>query len=523
MPIYEVTHPTGKVIEIEGDTPPTQADLDAIFARLNPPAAFDPAMSALRDAAIGAAKGVGRTAVGLGRLVHKIPGVSRLAGEMPADAESQLGLDATNTAQRVGQVLEQLAEFLVPAGAGKRAALTVGSKLAKVAGGGRIVQGAAKMAPRVAVDAATSAGVTAAQGGDASTAGAVGAAVPVAGKVATAVGRKVASKAVPLVRAAIKPTVTEMKRVAGASAIGIDRQADRLARFIIDNRITSPDKAQTIIDDAERELQAVLDANNAATDAPQRAMRYLKALERSAAKQGLPASDVAIIKDAARELVDSSPMGETVTRTVKRPFLVPDESVPKPTGHGAKPAMRPGLVDASGQPVMVDAVETLRQLRDSMPAKEALETARSSSRWTTRKAWGEQKGAATEAAKAVERGARDAVKASNPESKAILGRQGQAIQAKKVLDRKSFREANRDAVSLPAHVIAAGEIAQGRVPLLAFAANWLRNNQMKAGMWADQLGKAIERQDVRTVGDILNRLGVASVGQVTKRAPVLAQ
>ena len=31
MAVYEITAPNGQVLEIEGDTPPTEADLDEIF------------------------------------------------------------------------------------------------------------------------------------------------------------------------------------------------------------------------------------------------------------------------------------------------------------------------------------------------------------------------------------------------------------------------------------------------------------------------------------------------------------
>ena len=50
----------------------------------------------------------------------------------------------------------------------------------------------------------------------------------------------------------------------------------------------------------------------------------------------------------------------------------------------------------------------LGALRTDVMADEALESARASSKWTTRKQWGEQKGTRIEAGKAVERAQRDA-------------------------------------------------------------------------------------------------------------------
>ena len=235
-----------------------------------------------------------------------------------------------------------------------------------------------------------------------------------------------------------------------------------------------------------------------ATDAPQRAERYLDALKRSAAKQGLGAEDVAAIVRKQRELLKSSPLSEDVTTTVMKP---------SPSG----------LVGPNGQPVQVPTSVKSRALRTDVSPGEALDIARSTSRWSTRKQWGEQKGAAVEAEKAVERAARDAVKASVPGAKEQLQTQGKAITAKKILDRKAFREANRDAVSLPAHVVGAAELAQGRVPILAMAANWLRNNQLKAGVWADQLASALKRNDVKTVTRLMNRIG-GSAANVASQA-----
>jgi hypothetical protein len=163
---------------------------------------------------------------------------------------------------------------------------------------------------------------------------------------------------------------------------------------------------------------------------------------------------------------------------------------------------------------MVDVSEASRALRASTPAAETLDSARASSQWNTKKAWGEQKGATMEAGKAVERAQRDAVKAAVPEAADLLKTQSQAIPAKNVLDRMAQRTANRDALSLPGLVGAAPAVAAGKVPLLGLAAQWLRNNQMKAGIYAKDLEDAINRQDVQAVGYILERLGVGSGAQL---------
>lgn len=441
------------------------------------------------EAVKGFVKEAGARAVNLGRFVHQIPGVDRVLGEIPEGAADALGLTPSNPEQAIGGKVEQIAEFMIPAAAAERAALTVAAKAAPWVGR------AATPSARTVLQGSTSAGVATAQGGDPLTAGALGAAVPAAGAVANVAGQGLRSASEGLVRAAIKPTVAAMKRISGSGREGLDAKAASLVRFMIDNRLTAPHQALDMVLKAERELQRLLSVKNAPTDAPQRAVRYLDALERSAAKQGLAADDVAQIRNAAAEMLEGG-MGKDVVTMVSKPH--------------------PTLVQADGTPFMVLVPKTTRALRTDVMADEALESARASSKWTTRKQWGEQKGTRIEAGKAVERAQRDAVKEAIPEARPVLAQQGQAIRAAETLDRMQFRAGNRDAVSLPAHVVAAGEIATGRVPLMAFAANWLRNNQMKAGMAADALSKAIQRNDVRMVSEILGRFGVA-VGAAPSR------
>lgn len=414
------------------------------------------------DVATGVAKGAANTVAGLGELVHRVPGVSRAVDTLYSQPgvsqasfrEARRITTPTNTAQKVGFYGEQIGEFFLPTGAVSRGA-------------------------KVASEVGKSGALTAAQGGSAgesAVASGVSAVIPGAGAVRRG-GKALADAAEPLVRAAIKPTVASLRRITGGG--GLDAKANAMVRFIIDNQLTTPEKARKLFQEAEHELQRVLTVKNAPTDAAVRAGRYLQALERSAARQGLGADDVTLIRQAADDLL-KGPMGETVG------------------------------VNAAGEPI--------RALRATVPATEALESARASSRWTTRKAWGEQKGATTEAAKAVERAQRDAVK-TIPEAKQLLRTEAQSLQSAEALDRMAQRAANRDAVSLPAHVIAGAELASGRVPVVAFAANWLRNNQLKAGMWADSLGKAIEKGNAPLVADILKKLGVGATSQVMRTAP----
>jgi hypothetical protein len=144
----------------------------------------------------------------------------------------------------------------------------------------------------------------------------------------------------------------------------------------------------------------------------------------------------------------------------------------------------------------------LRQLRPDVPAEEALDIARTTSRFETRRSWGEQKGTAMEAVKAQERAVRDAFRQALPEARTPLERQGQAILAERVMDRQVWREANRDVVSLP------GLVGLSANAVVGFAAHWLRNNQLRAGIWADQLADAIATNNAAAAAGILSRLRV---------------
>jgi hypothetical protein len=181
--------------------------------------------------------------------------------------------------------------------------------------------------------------------------------------------------------------------------------------------------------------------------------------------------------------------------------------------------MQPGkILNASGQPNMVPVVTstTTRALRPSVPANEALESARASSKWATNKQWGEQKGAAISAAKAVERGQRDAVKEAVPEARALFDKYSQAIKARDVLQRSETRQAGRDVIGLPTHVIAAGEIARGRIPFVAGIANWLRNNQLRGGVTMDAAANALKNKDMATVMDLLSRIGTSGAANINR-------
>lgn len=453
MPI-KVETPDGGVAEFPDNTPPTIIEA-ALRQKFPAPAKAitEPGVGLEGRIALGAAKGIGSTISGLGSMVHAIPGVSRgmdvLLGQ-PGVSETAFKTAREVTkpegvAEQVGKAGEQAAEFLLVPGP------------AKVKGAARALQ--------LAKTGALSAGLAKAQGASAGGAAVTGAVS------ALPVGPAVEAAATKAVRSVLKPTVAAMRRIAGGSARGIDAKAEQLVSFVIQQGLTTPEKAQNLLAETERELQRVLSVKNAPTDAPTRALRYLDTLEKNAAKAGLGAEKVAALREAAEDTLKGV-MGRDVTTMV------------------------------AGQPM------TVRVARPDMTAKEALESARASSRWSTRGTWGPKSTAESVknvAEKAVEKAQRDAVKAAVPETAALLAKEAQAINAQDVLARAAFREASNSMSGIAGAV----EVGTGRLPLLGWASKLLREGQLRGGVRVGQLAKAIQEGNGPAVELALKRLGVA--------------
>jgi hypothetical protein len=297
------------------------------------------------------------------------------------------------------------------------------------------------------------------------------------GRALARVGRHLSQTTAPnLVRAALKPTIAALRKVTGQG--GTDAKANALVRFLLDNNITTPEQARNLLVSAGKEIDALVGgvwakgayvpsgAGGTSTNAAIRAKRYLEALRRNAATQGLPEADVAMITRKIEELL-RGPMG------VDRLF------------------------------------SATRAPRSSVPAAEALGSARAGSRWQRNKNWNEMGSAEQEAHKAVERAQRDAVKAALPETRRPFHLQSRAIESIDVLDRFAQRTRNRDVIGLPAYVVGAGELASGKLPVLAVLTNMLRNGQFPLGRMAHRVGKILAQSDATAAADLLKRLGVA--------------
>lgn len=298
-------------------------------------------------------------------------------------------------------------------------------------------------------------------------------------------GRKMVDLAPRAVQAAVKPTVAELRKQSGASMTGLQGQADKVSRTLLRNRWTKPGQADAAIVDTERKIQAALTpADDAAVqpllDTAQRVPRYLKKIEQSASRQAIPGSDVGTIRNAMDGVLEG-PLAQTVQKQKPIPGLA--RTVEGPTGLQTEQATR-----------MVPE----RAMRANITPQEGLDIARSTGRWSNRKAWGELKGAETEASKAVERAIRDSVKEAVPEAKPLLQKQGDALMLRPILDRMALRTSNRDVVGLPAWVAAGPELAAGKVPYTAMVAQFLRNQQLPLGYALDDVGRSLMKNAGRT-------------------------
>lgn len=150
MPTYEIQK-HGRTLEIEAPTAPTAQDIERAFAALQPrrpqaqPSMLRQGADMVADFATGAVKGAANTAIGLGQMVHRVPGVSTAVDALygtPGLSEASFtaareAVRPTTTAQQVGFAGEQIGEFFVPASTAAKVgrvadvAITAGKSLAQ--------------------------------------------------------------------------------------------------------------------------------------------------------------------------------------------------------------------------------------------------------------------------------------------------------------------------------------------------------------------------------------------------------
>jgi hypothetical protein len=162
------------------------------------------------DVLTGAWKKLAEEGVRGGALLRKIPGVNAIDRVIPP---VQVNITPSNTAQKFGGALEQVAEVAVPSRMITRAGMKVAEKVApKIAG--VVGERAATMIPRAAVEAAGGAALAGAQGGSPLAGAVVSGAIPVVGSMASAVAGKLQSSAAKQVGQALGATKERYKAMA---------------------------------------------------------------------------------------------------------------------------------------------------------------------------------------------------------------------------------------------------------------------------------------------------------------------
>ena len=262
MPRYQVTAPDGRTVVLEGDTPPTEADLDGIFASLPPkesapePGIVEKGMSAVGDFVAGAAKEaplvINRAAALPGDIVSGA--LSLLADRMGPDIQ-RADIQRNEAAYRQREGIEApLREQAGEAGASKLGRIVSrGAPTAALAA----LTGGASLPAQAALLGATSGAQSASEGGGASdvalSAG-IGAAAPL---IPTALSRAVGAPAKALKNLAVK----QYERGLGATKEAMKTEAARIAPELVERGVMGSlkglsKKATANVDDLGAQIQA---------------------------------------------------------------------------------------------------------------------------------------------------------------------------------------------------------------------------------------------------------------------------
>jgi hypothetical protein len=291
--------------------------------------------------------------------------------------------------------------------------------------------------------------------------------------VVNKVGSAVGNRAVPLVRSALKPVWAQVRKRANVEGVMPSAVANSQARFIVNHQLRTPEQADAMV----KALGQQIDESNAAVseplDLPERVPRYIGKLLRRAKGQVLPRADRVAIENTAREVLEESPISHTVTEKVTKE--VPSQ-----------------ILDDTGRPFVRQVEEEVkkRAIRPDVSASEGMQIARDTSAMSTGKSWGTDPGSvgAKAGEKTLERAVRDGVKHVNPDARPLLRAQGRAMDARTLLDRALWRDANRDAIGMGG---IAG-IANGR-PTIGALLQLIKEKQLEAGLAAGRWGPRISR------------------------------
>lgn len=282
----------------------------------------------------------------------------------------------------------------------------------------------------------------------------------------------VGKSAVPLARKALKPAITAARHRAGIEGVTPNAVANRTAKVVIDEGLKSSDDAAALVSKLEQEIQNAVKSGpsqRAAIDLPDRLPRYMGKLLDRVEKQ----INRAEVRSGVQKFMSDVAKDSPITRPVPP---VGDASL------SGKLRAQTGEIRRSitGRPNVDIPRGSGREIRPDIQPKEALDIVRAKSFFDRNASPGAQ---AT--GRVVERAVRDGVKQAAPETRALLRRQGTALDAQRALEAMEFRVGNHDPVGLPASVVAAG-----KTPALGVIVQLLKELQLSGAHAANKVGKA---------------------------------
>jgi len=417
-------------------------------------------------------------------MLEKIPGVKTAFGAMDA-AVPPVQVNTTNTTapQKVGSFITKAAEYAAPGALAAKGAgaLTAGASLVPR----MLAQGVAGGAAAVPVALAV--------GDDPKTAAAAGALGGALSEGAATVGPVLREKAVKMMSGGTKAT-KQMLRNWPVNARGVSNatRQQELSEFILDKNLTLPKAEEEVA-----RLGGLLDAAKAGPG-----------------QQVVPGA-VQHVEDALVEIQKRFPnaklsadidamLGQKLYNTTPAQAAVPASKILGPNGQPVTPA--------------VPAQPAVRVPRTDVTATELQGLAQDMKPYT-RPAWGVDRTATHEAAKAVESAIREGAN-SVPEMAAAKEGYGAMKIAREALDNAKVRADRMNTVNaLHGTDLVTGTVAGGIAGGPAGAASaasaklgmsgikeWMRRNPIEAAHYANSLSKALAANDTKMIATIMNRL-----------------
>ena len=265
----------------------------------------------------------------------------------------------------------------------------------------------------------------------------------------------------------LKLAISEVKALPGEAGNSLLDKADALTDFVVDKRLTTPNRAEKLIQKSEANIQ-----------------------------QGLKKADNNLLHIDEAEAAanpDYSPY--------KEPILL-DSNTPEIKNRIAN--LREQVANQATPKKDIQAIDDVIAEFDAEnhqvdSPSEALAIARNTAKFDNAKQFGELKGAEVEARKAIEQGIRDHVKglaeAAGSKVNEDFANQSRAITAKKVLEKRAIQRSGSANLGFPAMALAALEFAHSGSPIYAAMAGALPKalksfGGIRTGITLNELGRA---------------------------------